>query len=169
MSLGRKEYPKDQSGKLLTSAEAKTKILAYCAYQERCKKEVREKLYSFGLDATDIEKLVTFLVLEGFLNEERFAKSFVRGKFRLKRWGRLRIKKALKERWIKDHCIDLGLKEIDEQEYMDTLYFLTERKWVRITDSNPYIKKAKLFRFLADKGFEPDLIEDTFHGLTGDP
>src|SRR5690554_6135750 len=106
MSFPRKEKPKDPPEKSLSPTEAKVKILAYSSYQERCQKDVRDKLYSYGLSSSEVERLITFLILEGFLNEERFAKSFVRGKFRLKRWGRLRIRKELRNRMIKDYCIN---------------------------------------------------------------
>src|SRR5690606_26532445 len=159
MSFPRKENRKDPPEESLSSTGAKAKILAYAAYQERCQKEVRDKLYGYGISSSEVEKLITFLILEGFLNEERFAKSFVRGKFRLKRWGKVRIRQELRNRMINDYCINSGLKEIDEQEYWDTLNFSAERKWIKLTDNNPLIKKMKLYRFLTYKGFEADLIE----------
>ncbi len=128
MSFQRKENPEEPSGKSFSPAEAKVKIAAYCAYQERCQKEVRDKLYEYGLSSNEVEKLVTFMILEGFLNEERFAKAFTRGKFRLKRWGKLRIRKELKFRMLNDNCINLGIKEIDDQEYWETSLFLAEKK-----------------------------------------
>src|SRR5690554_5143059 len=115
MSFTRKEYPEEASGKSYTPAEAKVKIAAYCAYQERCQKEVRDKLYGYGLSADDVESLLTAMILEGFVNEERYAQAFARGKFRLKKWGRVRIKKELKYK-VNDRCAAIGLKEIDEQE-----------------------------------------------------
>src|SRR5690554_126852 len=169
MSSPENKNPQDLPKKQLTASEAKVKIVAYCAYQERCHKEVRDKLYSYGINSSEVEKLITFLILEGFLNEERFAKALARGKFRLKRWGRLRIRKELKNRMINEYCINSGLKEINEQEYWETLNFVAERKWIKITETNPLIKKMKLYRFLAYKGFENDLIESAYHKLTANP
>src|SRR5690606_40103744 len=88
MSFTRKDYQEEAPRKILTPAEAKIKIASYCAYQERCQKEVRDKLYEYGLHSHEVENLITSVILEGFLNEERFAKAFARGKFRIKKWGR---------------------------------------------------------------------------------
>lgn len=150
----------------MTAAEAKVKIASYCAYQERCQKEVRDKLFEYGLSPYEVEKLVTFMVLEGFLNEERFARAFSRGKFRLKRWGKIKIQNELKLRQLNNTCIKLGLQEIDEQEYWDTLLFLAEKKWMKIPDKNPYIRKMKLVQFLTYKGFETDLIQSAIEKIT---
>lgn len=169
MSFQRKENPEEPSGKSLTAAEAKVKIASYCAYQERCQKEVRDKLYKYGLSSYEVENLVTFMVLEGFLNEERFARAFTRGKFRLKRWGRIKIKNELKLRQLNDTCIKLGLQEIEEQEYWDTLLFLAEKKWLKIPEKDPYTRKMKLVQFLTYKGFETDLIYSAIEKITDHP
>src|SRR5690606_21074707 len=139
-------------------AEAKVKIAAYCAYQERCQKEVRDKLYGYGLSSTDVESLLTAMILEGFLNEERYARAFTRGKFRLKKWGRLRIKKELKYK-VNETCVNIGLKEIDDQEYWETLVYLAEKKWNKIKEQDPYKIKIKLYQFLTYKGYENDLVQ----------
>ena len=169
MSFPRKEYPEEPPGKSFTPEEAKVKIAAYCVYQERCQKEVREKLFDYGLSSQEVEKLITSMILEGFLNEERFAKAYARGKFRLKRWGKLRIKKELKLRMLNDTCINLGLKEIDEQEYWDTLMYLAEKKWLKIQDKEFYKKKNKLYQFLNYKGFENELIQAVLEQFTENP
>lgn len=169
MSFYRKEYPEEASGKNFTPAEAKAKIAAYCAYQERCQKEVRDKLFDYGLASKDVEKLVTTMILEGFLNEERYAKSFVRGKFRIKRWGKIRIRKELKLRMLNDTCINLGMKEIDEQEYWETLCYLAEKKWAKTRGKNIFIRKEKLKRFLMYKGFEHEKINSVLDKITGNP
>lgn len=166
MSFQRKENPEEPSGKSWTAAEAKVKIASYCAYQERCQKEVRDKLYEYGLSSIEVEKLVTFMVLEGFLNEERFARAFSRGKFRLKRWGKRRIENELKLHQLNDTCIKLGLQEIDKQEYWDTLLFIAEKKWVNIPEKDPYNRKMKLVQYLTYKGFETDLIHSAIEKIT---
>jgi regulatory protein len=109
------------------------------------------------------------MILEGFLNEERFAKAFTRGKFRLKRWGKLRIRKELKFRMLNDNCINLGIKEIDDQEYWETSLFLAEKKWITLTEKDPYIRKMKIIKFLTYKGFETDLILSAVEKLTENP
>jgi len=169
MSFPRKEYPEEPQGKSFTPEEAKVKISAYCAYQERCQKEVREKLFDYGLSSQEVEKLITSMILEGFLNEERFAKAYARGKFRLKRWGKLRIKKELKLRMLNDTCINIGLKEIDEQEYSETLMYLAEKKWLNIQEKEIYKKKTKLYQFLSYKGFENELIQAAIEKFTENP
>src|SRR5690606_25815129 len=169
MSFPRKEYPEEPQGKSFTPEEAKVKISAYCAYQERCQKEVREKLFDYGLSSQEVEKLITSMILEGFLNEERFAKAYARGKFRLKRWGKLRIKKELKLRMLNDTCINIGLKEIDEQEYSETLMYLAEKKWLNIQEKEIYKKKTKLYQFLSYKGFENELIQAAIEKFNENP
>ncbi|MEX2593391.1 MAG: regulatory protein RecX [Anditalea sp.] len=169
MSFLRKEYPEEASGKSFTPAEAKVKIAAYCAYQERCQKEVRNKLFEYGLSSNEVEKLLTTMILEGFLNEERFAKAFARGKFRLKRWGKIKIRKELKFRMLNDTCINLGMKEIDEQEYWETLLYLAEKKWSRTVKKDLFIRKIKLKQFLTFRGYESDLIQSALDKLTEGP
>ncbi len=169
MSFPRKDYQDEQPGKSFTPSEAKEKILAYCNYQERCQKEVRQKLYDYGIPSKEVEKLITFLILEGYLNEERFAKAFARGKFRLRRWGKWRIQKELQTRGLNDTCIKSGMKEIDEKEYWDTLLFLAEKKWVQIKDKDPYVRKMKLNQFLNYKGFESTLVHSILDKFTENP
>ena len=164
MSFPRKKST-DEANKSLDPDEAKKKITAYCVYQERCQKEVRDKLYSYGLSSEEVEKQLTAMILEGFLNEERFARAFSRGKFRLKKWGRVRIRKELQLRLLTENCIALGMQEIDEQEYMDTLTFLAERKSLNTIEKDPLIKRKKLNQYLVYKGFESDVIRETIDQL----
>lgn len=104
------------------------KIKHYCAYQERSHAEVKEKLYSFGLWKNDVEDIISQLILDDYLNEERFACMFARGKFRMKQWGRVKIKYELNQKGVSEYCIKKGLMEIPEVEYMNTLSKLTEEK-----------------------------------------
>ena len=165
MSFTRKEYQEEAPRKSLTPAAAKVKIAAYCAYQERCQTEVRDKLYEYGLSSYDVESLVTAMILEGFVNEERFAKAFVRGKFRIKKWGRVRIVKELKFRVPSDNLIRMALKEIDEQEYWDTLIYLAEKKLEGMKETDSYKRKMKLYQFLVYKGYESDLVQQAIDDL----
>lgn len=137
---------------------AKEKIQAYCAYQERCHQEVTKKLKSWGLIPEAIDMLIAELMQFNFLNEERYARSFARGKFRIKKWGRLKIKQELKKREIYSKCIEYAMEEIDEDTYYETLKEVLQKKRQNEKETNPYKRKAKLTRYLASRGFEYDLI-----------
>lgn len=144
--------------KKLTPQQALQKIYHYCAYQERSHKEVRSKLYNYGLWGSEVEDLLTRLITEDFLNEERFAKSYAGGKFRMKKWGRLKIERELSGHGLTDKCIKIGLKEIDKEDYQNTLKAIVEKKWSEVIESNSFKKKDKIARYAIMKGFEPDLV-----------
>ena len=144
--------------KKLTLSEAKTRIFRYCVYQERCHQEVKDKLYEFGLRSSDVDELLTDLITDGFLNEERFAKAFVGGKFRMKSWGRLRITRELEAKGLTGNCIKSGLKEIDEDDYQKTLMTLIRKKSAMLEEENTFVLRDKVSRFVIQKGFEPDLV-----------
>ncbi len=138
--------------------QARLKIQSYCAYQERSHKEVREKLYSFGLYKDEVDQLTVELLDQNFLNEERFAQAFVGGKFRIKKWGKRKIELHLKEKGISAYCIKMGMKEIDADEYLKTLADLANAKMASVVAKNTFEKKAKTASFLMSRGFETDLI-----------
>jgi len=140
---------------------AREKIQAYCAYQERCHKEVTMKLRSWGLIQEAIDVLITELIQFNFLNEERYARSFARGKFRIKKWGQMKIRMALKKRDVYFKCIDLAMLEIDDKAYLNTLKHLLQKKNETLKETNSYKRKIKLTRYLVTKGYEYDLIHDT--------
>ncbi|HEY0651546.1 MAG TPA: regulatory protein RecX [Chryseosolibacter sp.] len=144
--------------KKLTPLEAKGKIQRYCAYQERSHQEVRDKLYSFGLFRDEVDQLLTDLITDGFLNEERFAKAFVGGKFRMKKWGRIKIVNALESHGLSKNCIKIGLKEIDNNDYLHTLNSILEKKGDEVDEPNIFAKRDKLSKFAIQKGYEPDLV-----------
>jgi regulatory protein len=137
---------------------AREKIQAYCAYQERCHQEVTKKLKSWGLIPEAVEMLVGELMQFNFLNEERYARSFARGKFRIKKWGRIKIKQELKKREIYSKCIEYAMEEIDEDAYYETLKELHQKKSQNEKETNSYKRKAKLTRYLVSRGYEYDLI-----------
>ncbi|MBX9732913.1 MAG: RecX family transcriptional regulator [Chitinophagaceae bacterium] len=135
------------------------KLKHYCAYQERCHQEVKEKAYSFGLRKTDVEQLISKLIEEDYLNEERFARQFVGGHFRLKKWGIIKIKYALKQKRVSDYNIKKGLLEIDEEAYRKTALQLIKTKWKAVKKDQYLVREAKTQAYLAQKGFEPGLVQ----------
>ena len=151
--------------KTLTPEQAKEKIQRYCAYQERSHQEVRNKLYEYGLYRSDVEESLSQLITDGYLNEERFAKAFAGGKFRMKKWGRIRIIHALEAKGVSANCIRIGLKEIDEPTYLSTLRQLLEEKLPHVDDENVYALRDKLSKFVIQKGYEPDLVWKEINGL----
>lgn len=141
--------------------EAKQKIEAFCAYQERCDQEVRKKIKSWGLDSEDTDILISDLIQNNFLNEQRFAEAFVSGKFRIKRWGRIKIKQHLKQKNISNYSINKGMAEIDPTEYRETILNLANSKNRLINAPDIWSRKVKLQRYLASKGYETELVRET--------
>ncbi len=145
-----------------TPEQSIPKIKQYCAYQERCHMEVREKLYSYGLNKKEIDEVISTLINENYLNEERFAIQFAGGKFRMRQWGKNKIKHALKLKQVSDYCIKKALKEIDDISYAKSFHKLTEQKLKALKgEKNIFVKKRKLQDFLMQRGFENDLIRET--------
>jgi regulatory protein len=138
--------------------EAKQKLEAFCAYQERCDFEVRKKLRSWNMHYEDIDILISDLISNNFMNEQRYAEAYVSGKFRIKKWGRVKIIRELKMRKISEYSIKKGLEQIDEEEYLQTLKDLAENK--KVTGKTQWEKMAKLKRFLSSKGYETELIHE---------
>ena len=151
--------------KYFTVDEIKRKLEHYCAYQDRCHKEVEQKMWEFNLIPEAKELILLSLMKDNFLNEERFSKSYARGKFRIKNWGKQRIVRELKFRDISAYNIKTALKEIDETEYLKTLYSITENRNEVISEPNVYKRKKKLIDFLMRKGFENDLIFKTVNEI----
>ncbi|EAQ42756.1 regulatory protein RecX [Polaribacter sp. MED152] len=151
--------------KSFTVDEIKRKIEQFCVYQDRCHKEVEQKMRDYELIPEAREMILLSLMQDNFLNEERFAKSFARGKFRIKNWGKQRIIRELKFREISAYNIKTALKEIDEQEYLDTIYRITEKRSQSVLETNSYKKKKKLIDFLMRKGFENELIFKTVNDV----
>jgi regulatory protein len=145
--------------KRLTPNQALQNIKQFCAYQERSHSEVKERLYSFDLNSSEVDTIISELIQEDYLNEERFARAFARGKFRMKQWGRIKIKYELKQRRVSEYCIRKGLTEIDDDEYEKTLNNLVEQKSKTLkSEKNIFVKKRKLLDYLLQKGFERDVV-----------
>ncbi len=140
------------------------KVLRYCAYQDRCTKEVRNKLATFDIPASEKEKFVKLLVDEGYLDDERYASTFVRSKIHLKKWGVNKIRVSLKMKGISDEIISSALSEIDPEIYKDELIKVLKAK--KINESDPYKKKAKLAQYAMQKGYEPSLVWETLNSIT---
>lgn len=151
--------------KSFTVDEIKKKLELYCVYQDRCHKEVETKINEYHLIPEAKEIILLHLMQSNFLNEERFAKSFARGKFRIKYWGKQRIVRELKFKNISAYNIKTALKEIDELEYLNTIYRITENKNTIIKEENVFKRKRKLIDFLMRKGYESDLIYKTVNEI----
>jgi regulatory protein len=165
MSGWGRNNPKQVRKTTWTVEEAEEKIAAFCAYQERCVWEVRRKLYEKGIAEAQIEKLIGFLLREKFIDEGRYARAFARGKFRLKKWGKNRIRMELKMRQVPEDLIRKGLLEIDPTEYYDTLLSETEKKWEKTKEPDLYKKRFKVVGYLMQRGFEQDLVQEAIDSL----
>jgi regulatory protein len=143
----------------ISPEQALQKLRHYCGYQERCHQEVKEKLYGFGLRKTDVENAVATLIEEDRLNEERFAIQFAGGRFRLKNWGKIKIRYELRQKKVSEYCIDRALAAIDEDDYAQTLNGEAARKWETLEEvTDLFSRRKKLHDYLLQKGFESDKI-----------
>ncbi|KJD31921.1 recombinase RecX [Tamlana sedimentorum] len=156
-----------QSKKTYTLQEAIKKMEHYCAYQERCHKEVRQKLINMHMIPEAIDAVIMHLLQHNFLNEERFAKTFLRGKFRIKKWGRRRLTLELKKKDISKANINEAFREITDTEYIEVFNDLAEKKANSITESNKLKKKKKLIDYLLYRGWESHLVYEKANELFG--
>jgi regulatory protein len=138
--------------------EALQKAEHFCAYQERCHEEVLVKLQSLKINSDTIDQIMVHLITENFLNEERFAMSFARGKHRIKHWGKIRIANELKFRKIAQSLINKALQEISPEEYLNTFHSLANRHWDAMRETNDLKKRNKFCDYLLRKGFESNLV-----------
>lgn len=144
--------------KYTSKADALVKLQRYCAYQDRCHQEVRSKLIELGCYGQDLEEVIANLIEEKFLDEERYARSFARGKFRMKQWGRSRIRQELKLRNISDYCIRKAMEEINEVDYLNTLREVLEKRAEQIAEADDFARKGKLAQYAMSRGFEAELV-----------
>ena len=151
--------------KTYTVDEALKKLEYYCSYQERSHKEVEDKLYKMNMISQAKEKIILHLIEHNFLNEERYAKTFARGKFRIKKWGKQRIVRELKFKGVSKYNIESALKEISQDDYLNTFNELAEHKFNSITEINTYKKKKKLMDYLFYRGWESHLVYDKVNEL----
>lgn len=146
---------------MLDLSQIKKRLADYCVYQDRSHYEVEQKLKELRiLNEDERGEILIWLIQNNFLNEERFSKSYARGKFYQKKWGKIKIMQGLKQKRIPTNLIDKGIKEINEDDYKSTLMELTEKKWNIIRESEVYLKKKKIYNYLLQKGYEYNLINE---------
>ena len=149
-----------------TPAQALPKLKHFCSYQERCHAEVKEKLYGMGLWKKDVETIVSRLIEEDYLNEERFARQFAGGKFRMKQWGKVKIRFALKQKQVSEYCISKAMTEINDENYHSALKKILQKKAVALKgEKNTLVKKRKLLDHLLQKGYERELVMNLINDL----
>lgn len=147
-----------QEPQYLDKKDALVKAEYFCAYQERSQQEIRNKLYEWGIKTSDVEEIITELIVNHFLNEERFAMAYVSGKFNIKKWGKLKIKQGLKFKQIPDKLIQKALNSIDTNDYFKTLEDLAIKKNKMIVENDSFKRSFKLKNYLLSKGYENNLI-----------
>lgn len=146
---------------MLDLSQIKKKLADYCVYQDRSHYEVEQKLKELKtLNEDERGEILIWLIQNNFLNEERFSKSYARGKFYQKKWGKNKIKQGLKQKRIPTNLIDKGIEEINEEDYKSTLMELTEKKWNILRESEVFLKKKKIYNYLLQKGYEYNLINE---------
>jgi regulatory protein len=158
-------FDKKEKPKITEPHLALVKLQNWCAYQERAQQEVRDKLYELGMWPEAVENIIAKLIEDNFLNEERFAMAFARGKFSIKKWGRIKIKMELKQKRVSDYCLKKALQQIDETEYMATLKKLIDAKRKLTKEKSPVKLKYKLMSYALSKGYEKDLVFDVLGDL----
>jgi regulatory protein len=150
----------------LTKEQALQKLKHYCGYQERCHSEVKEKLYNLGVWKKEHDEIIATLIEEGYLNEERFAIAFAGGRFRMKQWGRVKIKYELKQKQVSDYSIKKALGQIDEEQYMATLKKLAAEKYAALKSEQWLARKKKMADYLQQKGYELNLINGVIDAIS---
>lgn len=152
--------------KYLSYDEALAKLQHYCAYQERCHQEVRNKLIDLGIYGDDLENIICDLIEDRFLNEQRYANLYVGSKFRQKKWGRHKITIELKRKAVSKYCINFALKaEIPEEDYTQTLIAILKKKDRVTKTSNPFQHRQKLANYAIGRGYESWLVWETIKEL----
>lgn len=149
----------------LTKEQALEKIKHYCSYQERCHSEVKDKLYSYSLKKNEVDEIVSLLIENNYLNEERFAIQYAGGKFRMKQWGRRKIQYELQQKGVNNFIIKIALKEIDEEKYLETLQKLAQVKFNASNAENHLVRQSKANAYLLQKGYEQRLISQVLHEM----
>ena len=150
--------------KQLSVQEAKAKAARYCAYQERSRQEVQQKLKDYGLSVHDTEQVLDELEAEGFFNEDRFAQSFCRGKLHQNKWGKIKIVQALRQKGLSEAHIQTGLAEIEGKPYHQVLSDILHKKLASLQEDDDFVRKHKAARYAIGKGFEGELVWQVLGG-----
>jgi regulatory protein len=153
--------------KYLTKEQALQKLRQYCSYQERSHYEAEQKLWELGVRRAEHDEIISTLIEEDYLNEERFAKQFAGGKFRMKDWGRKKIYYALREKKVSEYNIKKAMKEIDDEAYQKTIMHLAEKKYESLKSDQYLVRKKKTMDYLLQKGFEPEVITAVLNEISG--
>jgi regulatory protein len=151
--------------KYLTKEQALQKLRQYCGYQERSHYEVQQKLWDLGVRRAEHDEILSTLIEENYLNEERFAVQFAGGKFRMKNWGRKKIYYALKEKKVSEYSIRKAMKEINEEDYLKTLNKLAEKRYESLKSEQYLVRRKKTMDYLLQKGYEPELVSGALKSL----
>lgn len=158
----------DAQGKIYDLNEAREKIRAFCLYRERSQQEVATKLQQYGLIPEVRDSLISELIQERYLDEERFARAFVRGKYKIKKWGRYKIKQALYPHHLSDYILKKAFSEIEADQYYRNLCELAAKRWPITKGANEYQRKLKLRSYLGSRGYESDLVQEAIKETIGD-
>ena len=151
--------------KIYDLKEVKSRIRFYCAKEDRCHQQVMDKLFNYGLSIGVSEEILQDLIQEKYVDEERYARSFCSGKFKIKKWGRRKITFELKKKKVSEVCIQKGLEEIDDSVYLHTIQQLIEKKMNLINDNNQFLRKKKIVDYVVGKGYESELVWEAIHKL----
>lgn len=155
--------------KQLTKEQALQKLKQYCGYQERSHYEVKQKLYDLGVWKKEHDEIISSLIEEEYLNEERFALAYAGGKWRIKQWGRVKIKYELKQKQVSDYCIKKALKQIVEEEYLAVLQKIAKEKYAGLKREQYLIRKKRTMDYVIQRGFEPELVKGVIENIIKDP
>jgi regulatory protein len=151
--------------KRLTKEQALQKLRFYCRYQQRCQSEIKQKLFELGVNARHYDEILSGLIKENCLNDERFAVAFVSGRFKMKQWGRKKIQKGLKEKRVSDEIAQKALRQINQKEYIAILNKLATERYASLKHEQYLVRKKKTMDYLMEKGYEVDLIRDTINNF----
>ena len=151
--------------KIYDLKEVKSRIRLYCAKEDRCQQQVINKLLDYGVSSGVSGEILLDLIQEKYVDEERYARSFCSGKFKINKWGRRKIIFELKKKKVSEACIQMGLEEIDEEEYLHILKQLLEKKKDLSKENNQFVRKKKMVDYVVRKGYESDLVWEVVHNL----
>lgn len=149
----------------LTREQALQKLRHFCAYQERCHSEVKDKLFKLGVRVKEHDEIIAALIEDNYLNEERFAIAYAGGKWRVKRWGRVKLTYELRQKKVSEYCIKKALKQISGEEYGAVLQQLLEEKYADLKEEQYLTRKKKTMDYAVGRGFEPNLVRAAIENL----